>query len=157
MSGAAAMQLHGLFWWSDRWLKSSAYLTLTLEEQGAYRNLLDHAHLRGGALPTDERILAKASGDAQRWKAIRARVMHYFVKREDGWHNETLDAVLAQSARRATKQQSYRARRGKKAGNANGNANGDSPGNDGGNKPGSPDPDPDLERSGYLPDPDLER
>jgi len=110
MTEAIAMRLHGLFWWSDRWLKSSAYLTLTLEEQGAYRNLLDHANLAGGALPDDERILAKASGDALRWKAIRARVMRHFVKHKDGWHNETLDEVLAQSTRRANKQAAYRER-----------------------------------------------
>lgn len=111
MNGAAAVRFNALWWWIDRWLKSSAYLTMTLEEQGAYRNLIDAATLRGGALPADERILAKASGDALRWKAIRPVVMKHFVKREDGWHNETLDEVIAQSARRAEKQAAYRRRR----------------------------------------------
>jgi uncharacterized protein YdaU (DUF1376 family) len=104
------MQLLGLYWHIDRWRKSSAYARLTLEEQGAYRNLLDEAQLRGGALSTDERVLARACGDPTRWKAVRKNVLAHFVKRADGWHNETLDRVLHQSVRRARKQQAYRAR-----------------------------------------------
>jgi uncharacterized protein YdaU (DUF1376 family) len=103
-----AMRLDGLFWWIPRWLKSSAKMTMTLEQQGAYRNLLDAAQLRGGALPDDERILAAACGDPSRWKAIRGAVMPYFVKRNDGWHNETLDEVLAVSVKRAERQHRYR-------------------------------------------------
>lgn len=103
------MRLDGLFWWIPRWLKSSAKLTMNLEQQGAYRNLLDAAQLRGGVLPDDERVLANACGDPTRWKAIRAAVMPYFVKRKDGWHNETLDEVLAVSVKRAEKQHRYRA------------------------------------------------
>ena len=102
------MRLNGLFWWIDRWLGSSAKLTMNLEEQGAYRNLLDAAQLRGGVLPDDERVLAKACGDPLRWKAVRPAVMPHFVKREDGWHNETLDEVIAQSVKRAEKQRTYR-------------------------------------------------
>jgi uncharacterized protein YdaU (DUF1376 family) len=102
------MRLTGLFWHIDRWRKSTAYTDMTLEQQGAYRNLLDEAWLRGGTLPSDERILAKACGDASRWKAVRAVVLARFYKREDGLHNETLDDVLAQSVRRATKQKAYR-------------------------------------------------
>lgn len=105
------MRLDGLFWWIPRWLKSSAKLTMSLEEQGAYRNLLDAAQLRGGALPDDEQILAKACGDPTRWKAVRKAVMPYFVKRKDGcWHNETLDEILAVSVKRAERQHRYRER-----------------------------------------------
>jgi len=84
---------------------------MSLEAQGGYRNLLDEAWLRGGALPDDDRILAKACGDASRWKAIRKTVMSRFIKREDGWHHPTLDEVLGQSVRRAEKQHAYRERR----------------------------------------------
>jgi hypothetical protein len=63
----------GLMWWIDRWRKSTAFTDLTLEEQGAYRNLLDEGALRGGAIPDDERVLAKASGDALRWSEVKAR------------------------------------------------------------------------------------
>lgn len=105
------MRLDGLFWSIPRWRKSTAYTDMSLEAQGGYRNLLDEAWLRGGALPDDERILAKACGDAGRWKVIRKTVLARFVKGDDGcWHHETLDEVLAQSTRRAEKQQAYRAR-----------------------------------------------
>jgi len=107
---AIVMRLDGLFWSIPRWRKSTAYTDMTLEQQGAYRNLLDEAWIRGGALPDDERILAKACGDASRWKAIKKIVMARFIKREDGWHHETLDEVLGQSVRRAEKQHAYRHR-----------------------------------------------
>lgn len=107
-----------LWWWIDRWRKSTAYTDMTLEEQGAYRNLLDEATLRGGALPTDERVLAKASGDATKWRKVRPAVMARFTLNDDGWHNGTLDEVLQESARRAKKQRDYRNGRGNEAGNA---------------------------------------
>jgi len=91
------MRLHALWWWIDRWRKSTAYTDMTLEEQGAYRNLLDEAQLRGGPLPNDDRILAKACGDALAWSRVRTVVMARFVLKDDGWHNETLDHVLASS------------------------------------------------------------
>lgn len=104
------MKLYGLMWWIDRWRRSTAYVDMTLEEQAAYRNLLDEAWLRGGPLPEDDRILAKVSGDAKRWPHIRPAVMRRFTKTADGWHNETLDEVLQQSSKRLTKQRNYRAR-----------------------------------------------
>jgi uncharacterized protein YdaU (DUF1376 family) len=102
------MRVRALYWWIDRWRKSTAYTDMTLEEQGAYRNLLDEAALRGGALPLDDRAIAKASGDAVGWPRIKAVVMRRFQKRADGWHNETLDQVLRATATRAAKQRRYR-------------------------------------------------
>jgi uncharacterized protein YdaU (DUF1376 family) len=102
------MRMTGLWWWIDRWRKSTAFMDMTLEEQGAYRNLLDEAALRGGRLPNDDRILAKACGDAFAWKRVRSAVMPRFTLAEDGWHNETLDEVLNESRRRAHKQRTYR-------------------------------------------------
>lgn len=101
-------ELRALWWWIDRWRKSTAYTDMTLEEQGAYRNLLDEAQLRGGPLPTDERVLAKVCGDALAWDRVRVAVLKHFTLTPDGWRNETLDKVLAESARRAAKQRSYR-------------------------------------------------
>ena len=117
MVGTATMRLMGLFWHIDRWRKSTAYTDMTLEQQGAYRNLLDEAWLRGGTLPSDERILAKACGDATRWKALRAVVLARFRKVGNGWHNDTLDDVLALSVKRAEKQQAYRERHKRANGN----------------------------------------
>lgn len=87
-----------MFWWIDRWRKSSAFMDMTLEEQAAYRNLLDEAHLRGGPLPNDERILAKACGDALAWERVRTAVIARFYLQPDGWHNETLDEIYTKSA-----------------------------------------------------------
>jgi len=112
----AIMRLTGLFWHVDRWRKSTAYTDMTLEEQGAYRNLLDEALLRGGALPVEDRILARACGDVRRWTAVRKTVLARFVKKRDGYHNETLDEVLAQSVRRAVNQKNYRDRLNRKNG-----------------------------------------
>ena len=92
-----ARRLLGMFWWIDRWRKSTAYTDMTLEEQGAYRNLLDEAHLRGGPLPNDERILAKACGDALRWADVREHVMARFTLTDSGWRNSTLDEVLTKT------------------------------------------------------------
>jgi uncharacterized protein YdaU (DUF1376 family) len=129
-SGGAGKRMHALWWWIDRWRKSTAYTDMTLEQQGAYRNLLDEATLRGGPLPTDERILAKACGDAKRWPKLRAVLLARFTLTPDGWRNETLDEVLNESKRRADKQRRWRLSRG------------NATGNEAGNRGGSPDPDP---------------
>jgi uncharacterized protein YdaU (DUF1376 family) len=70
---------------------------MTLEEQGAYRNLLDEASLRGGPLPDDEFVLAKACGDPRRWRYVRRKVMARFKLTQEGWRNDTLDEVLSKS------------------------------------------------------------
>src|SRR5512139_3891647 len=90
--------MRAAWWWIDRWRKSTAYSDLTLEEQGAYRNLLDELWLRGGLLPNNERILAKICGDALAWPRVRAAVIARFTLTPDGWRHETHDEVAAQSA-----------------------------------------------------------
>lgn len=118
------MRMNALWWWIDRWRKSTAYTDMTLEEQGAYRNLLDEANLRGGAIPNDERILGKACGDAIAWTRVRSTVMARFELQADGWHNVTLDEVIKQSERRAEKQARYRNNRSNPDGNGGGNTGG---------------------------------
>ena len=145
------MRFSGLWWWIDRWRKSTAYMDMTLEAQGAYRNLLDEATLRGGPLPNNERILAKACGDVRAWRRVRPVVMARFTLGADGWHNETLDLILAESARRAERQRAYR-NGGHNAGH-NGDHNGshNAPHNGGHNDRRPPDPDPDLSTTPYSP------
>lgn len=96
------MRLTGLWWWIDRWRKSTAYTEMTLEEQGAYRNLLDEGALRGGPVPNDEEVLAKACGDPRRWRKVRPKVIARFKLGAEGWRNETLDEVLRASEMRRT-------------------------------------------------------
>ena len=122
------MRLNALWWWIDRWRKSTAYTDMTLEEQGAYRNLLDEANLRGGAIPNNERILAKACGDALAWPRVRDNVLYHFELQADGWHNTTLDRVIAEATRRAEKQARYRQTVGNAIGNVHGNKAGNAEG-----------------------------
>jgi uncharacterized protein YdaU (DUF1376 family) len=107
-----AIRHTGLYWWIDRWRKSTAFIDMTLEQQGAYRNLLDEASLRGGAIPDNEDILAKACGDPRRWRALRDVILARFTLTTDGWRNDTLDNVLRETERRASKQRNYRHRNG---------------------------------------------
>jgi uncharacterized protein YdaU (DUF1376 family) len=119
-------------WWIDRWRKSTAFTDMTLEQQAAYRNLLDEATLRGGAIPNDDRILARACGDPTRWKRIKPIVLKRFKLGADGWHNETLDQVLVSY----TKREQYRAHKREQMRHNRGNKQG--------NKGGDPDPDPEV-------------
>jgi len=108
------MKFDGLMWWISRWRRSTAFVELTLEQQGAYRNLLDEATLRGGPLPADEGMLAKACGDPRRWPKIRGPVLKRFTLDAAGmYRNETLDQVLRETTRRMSEraQQRERARR----------------------------------------------
>lgn len=103
------MKLNGLMWWVNRWRASSAFTSMNLSAQGAYRNLLDEAWLRGGKLPQDEHLLARACGDARRWKKLRPIVMRWFYLEPDGcWHNATLDEVLRETHVRLTKERTRR-------------------------------------------------
>jgi len=129
-------RLTGLMWWIDRWRTSAAYSDMTLEEQGAYRNLLDEAALRGGALPDDPRVLAKACGDAERWPAVRTAVLRRFCLFEDGWHSATLDAVLDETARRIAERATWREQKaGQRGGQGGGQRGGQQGGQVGGKRP----------------------
>jgi uncharacterized protein YdaU (DUF1376 family) len=128
------MRLTGLWWWIDRWRKSTAFMNMTLEEQGAYRNLLDAAALQGGALPNDDRVLANACGDALAWRRVKPAVMGRFTLTDGVWRNETLDEVLKESQKRSQKQRDYRNRQGNEIGNEAGNGNSNDARNGGGNR-----------------------
>jgi uncharacterized protein YdaU (DUF1376 family) len=138
------MGMVGLMWWIDRWRKSTAFTDMTLEQQGAYRNLLDEAWLRGGYIPQDERILARASGDVTTWKRVREVVLARFILTPQGYCNETLLDVMKKSKQRVEKQKRYRDRKkggsgnddGNGPGNETGNTHGHDAGNDHGNEAG---------------------
>lgn len=83
------------WWWIDRWRKSTAYTDLTVEERGAYRELLDELWLRGGVIPKDERVLARIVGTQDEWDRVRAVVLARFKETPEGYRNETHDEVSA--------------------------------------------------------------
>lgn len=126
------MPLRAATWWIDRWRKSTAYTDMTLEQQGAYRNLLDELWLRDGVLPDDDRILGKIAGDAKRWSKLRDVVLARFVKTDRGWinrtHNEVAAAALAYQQQQSDKGKHGAEVRwhgkGKKDGRGNAQANG---------------------------------
>jgi hypothetical protein len=115
------MKLNGLMWWIPRWRKSTAYTEMNLEQQAAYRNLLDEGALRGGAIPNNDNILAKACGDPRRWPKVRGVVLKWFTLGPDGYYrNDTLDEVIATTARRMEKQARYRKSDGRVTGKTTG-------------------------------------
>jgi uncharacterized protein YdaU (DUF1376 family) len=91
-----ASRPRAVWWWIDRWRKSTAFTDMTLEEQGAYRNLLDEVWMRPGGVIPDESI-AKVSGDALRWKKIGPKVLRWMVRVPGGWTNDTAQEVQRQS------------------------------------------------------------
>ena len=115
------MTMNALWWWIDRWWKSAAYMDLTIEAQGAYRNLLDEAWLRGGSLPSDERVLEKACGDPRVWKRVRVSVLAKFKEVDGCLRNDVLDVVFRQSRLRSEKQKRWRNGKGNASGNEAGN------------------------------------
>lgn len=102
--------MRAAWWWIDRWRTSSAYMALSLAEQGAYRNLLDELWLRDGLLPGNERFLAMASGAGAEWDSVKTGVMAQFYEAPGGWRNKTHDEVMEESKRRSQKQARYRER-----------------------------------------------
>lgn len=141
------MTLPAMWWWVNDWLGSPEHLHMSLEEQGALRNIYDHMWVGGGSLHVrddtddDEAVLARACGDASRWPYVRAAVTRALTLVDHGgetgkrWHSERLTAVLQSSEKRASKQRAYRERLADRQ-----NRNVD--GNVGGNTSGSPSPSP---------------
>lgn len=91
--------MRAAWWWIDRWRKSTAYTDMTAEQQGVYRNLLDELWLRDGAIPNDERILAKIGGDAEAWPRVRVAVLARFEITEQGLRHSTHDEVALGSSK----------------------------------------------------------
>jgi len=102
------MKLRGMTWWIDRWRQSTAFIDLTLEEQGAYRNLLEEVWLRGGAIPNDPRVLARASGDVKKWAKVRAKVLIKFYLIQNEYRHETIDELMAKAHQNTERQRVHR-------------------------------------------------
>lgn len=116
------------WWWIDRWRKSTAYTDMTVEERGAYRELLDELWLRGGTIPNDDRILARIVGDPDAWKRVKKVVLARFIETPEGLTNETHDEVSSGS-NRFSESQSEKGKKGaaKRWGNRESNGPANSP------------------------------
>jgi uncharacterized protein YdaU (DUF1376 family) len=77
-------------WYSADWLASEAKATMTLEQQGAYRNLLDHAWIQDPpcTLPDDDAVLAGLSGAGAKWEEMASVVRRWFTAKRGRLVNE---------------------------------------------------------------------
>ena len=140
--------MRGAFWWIDRWRQSSAYMDLSAEERGVYRELLDELWLRDGLLPANDRLFERLSGSPEVWARVGKNVITRFALTPEGYRNKTHDEVSGESAKRAERQKRYRNK------DRNVTHNGD--GNEDGNVPPSPftvhrSPDKEQEQPPYPP------
>jgi uncharacterized protein YdaU (DUF1376 family) len=83
--------MRAAWWWIDRWRKSTAYIEMTLEEQGLYRNLLDAIWLfEDGIIPDTPKALVTASGgDPEAWARSGENVLRWMERKGRGWTNST--------------------------------------------------------------------
>lgn len=80
-------------WYARDFLSSTAHATMTLEEQGAYRNLLDRAWIDDPpcSLPDDDDELARLSGAGDRWPEMAPKIRRWFiVKKQRLWNAKQL-------------------------------------------------------------------
>lgn len=99
------MKLIGEFFWTDRWIGSSAWL-LPIDARGLYREMLTQAWRRGAQLPADDEQIKRACGvtDAE-WDRCWPQIARYW--RVDGarlvndTQREVYEAVMRKQDRLA--------------------------------------------------------
>jgi uncharacterized protein YdaU (DUF1376 family) len=114
MSDEKPFKLLAEWFWTDRWMGSSAFL-LPIGPRGLYREMLTQAWRRGARLPNDHEAIRRAVGcTPQEWNRYWPRIKAYW--RVDGGElvNETQVAVYT-DARAAQERASSRARKGAQA------------------------------------------
>jgi len=68
-------------WYPDAHIADTT--NLTLEEQGAYRLLMDHMWIKGGAIKDDDAYIARYLRiSVKRWQKIRERLTDYLLAGE---------------------------------------------------------------------------
>lgn len=109
-----ADKLMAEWFWTDRWMGSSAFL-LPMEPRGLYREMLTQAWRRGGRLPNDHDALQRATGcTAAEWKRSWPKIERYWRVDGDSLVNDTQLEVLS----RAVSIQEKASERGRKGGKA---------------------------------------
>lgn len=88
------------YFWSDRWMGSSAFL-LPLEPRGLYREMLTQAWRRGARLPNDPEAIMRSVGcTADEWARCWPQIAPYWRVEGDSLVNETQQQVYAESLAR---------------------------------------------------------
>jgi len=76
-------------WYPDAHIADTG--TLTLEEQGAYRLLLDHLWIKGGHLPDNDKEIARLLRiPVKKWQKIKERLRDYLLIDKDTITQERL-------------------------------------------------------------------
>lgn len=87
--------LHSYPWYIKDWLLSEARLTMTLEERGLYRDMLD-MFFDQGSLPADERALFRmAACETHEFKRAWPVVRKKFTERDGRLYNQKAEEVLS--------------------------------------------------------------
>ncbi len=87
--------IHSYPWYIKDWLLSEARLTMTLEERGLYRDLLDH-FFDQGSLPVNEAALLRmAACDPKEFRRAWPTVRTKFEERDGRLYNQKAAEILA--------------------------------------------------------------
>ena len=77
------MKAHSYPFYVDDWYAKETWLSMTCEERGIFRELLDHAY-QEGSLPASLDVLQRRSGATEaEWQRSRGKVLARFIE-EDG-------------------------------------------------------------------------
>jgi len=88
------MTVHSYPWYIKDWLLSETRFSMTLEERGLYRDLLDQ-FCDQGSLPTDEKSLIKiAACEPREFKRAWPKVSSKFYKKEGRYYNRRAEEVV---------------------------------------------------------------
>lgn len=91
----AEKELRAEWFWTDRWMTSSAFL-LPAEPRGVYREMLTQAWMRGGSLPDDHEAIQRACGlTRSEWKRCWPKVQRYWRVEGETLVNDTQLEVMA--------------------------------------------------------------
>lgn len=98
-----AQKLLAEWFWTDRWMGSSAFL-LPMEARGIYREMLTQAWRRGARLPNDHVQIQRAIGATSReWTRSWPKVERFWRIDGDGLVNDTQVQVYAEARDGATR------------------------------------------------------
>lgn len=106
-------KLRAEWFWTDRWVSSSAFL-LPLEARGLYREMLTRAWSLGGELPADFATICRLINvSEEEWNRCWPLVSKYWKQNGSKLYNETQRAVLMDSLTLSEKRALAGARGGK--------------------------------------------
>lgn len=90
-------KLRAEWFWTDRWMGSSAFL-LPQEPRGVYREMLTQAWMRGARLPNDHEAIRRATGTSlEEWDRCWPRLARYWRVDGDYLVNDTQLEVYAEA------------------------------------------------------------